>query len=264
MTQSTKVAPARPLLPAHFAMGDCTDPVIRGRAGGDVLALHAHAVRAGRRRCTCAGIGDLARGRGVPGRKSCLDAQSARPAGGLLRRRNRVPATRDHRWRRVAARHRAKARAFTTCLSKMASASASTISISIRPMPRRVGRPSMGGRIARSSLANITSTGSTLTSSRRSWRTRRRTSTGRSSGTACYYVDACTIAAERRRAGRRDRGARSGGAWWIAAYGRDGKDRAFTTDSSENRLKAAYLRGPEAFREFVREMRSDEREGEGL
>ncbi len=52
--------------------------------------------------------------------------------------------------------------------------------------------------------------------------------------------------------------------WWIAAYGRDGKDRAFTADASENRLKAAYLQGPSAFREFVREMRSDKREGEGI
>jgi hypothetical protein len=52
--------------------------------------------------------------------------------------------------------------------------------------------------------------------------------------------------------------------WWIAAYGRDGKDRAFAADSSENRLKAAYLRGPAEFRQFVREMRSDTREGEGL
>ena len=84
------------------------------------------------------------------------------------------------------------------------------------------------------------------------------------SGTACYYVDACNTLPNGVELEEEIVAHEAEAAWWIAAYGRDGKDRAFTTDSSENRLKAAYLRGPAAFREYVREMRSDEREGDGL
>jgi hypothetical protein len=83
-------------------------------------------------------------------------------------------------------------------------------------------------------------------------------------GTACYYADACTILSNGVDLEEEVVAHEAEAQWWIEAYGRDGKDRAFTTDASENRLKAAYLRGPAAFREFVREMRSDKREGEGL
>jgi hypothetical protein len=83
-------------------------------------------------------------------------------------------------------------------------------------------------------------------------------------GTACYYVDACTILPNGVELEEEIVAHEAEAQWWIAAYGRDGKDRAFAADSSENRLKAAYLRGPDAFRQFVREMRSDRREGEGL
>jgi Zn-dependent protease with chaperone function len=84
------------------------------------------------------------------------------------------------------------------------------------------------------------------------------------SATACYYVDACTLLANGVALEEEIVAHEAEALWWIAAYGRDGKDRAFTADASENRLKAAYLRGPGPFREFVREMRSDEREGDGL
>lgn len=83
-------------------------------------------------------------------------------------------------------------------------------------------------------------------------------------GTACYFVEACTtlpngVALEEEIVAHE-----AEALWWIAAFGRDGKDRAFNADSSENRLKVAYLRGPDEFREFVRELRSDEREGGGM
>ncbi|MGH2531225.1 MAG: hypothetical protein ACRDJW_02855 [Thermomicrobiales bacterium] len=52
--------------------------------------------------------------------------------------------------------------------------------------------------------------------------------------------------------------------WWIAAYGENGKRFAFGTDYGENELAAAYREGPEAFREYVREIRSDPREGTGI
>lgn len=83
-------------------------------------------------------------------------------------------------------------------------------------------------------------------------------------GTACYYVDACTILPNGVALEEEIVAHEAEALWWIAAFGRDGKDRAFTNDSSENRLKAAYMRGPDAFREFVRELRSDEREGDGI
>jgi hypothetical protein len=47
-------------------------------------------------------------------------------------------------------------------------------------------------------------------------------------------------------------------------YGRDGKEWAFGSDHAQNQLKAAYLRGPVEFREFVRQARSDNREGDGI
>jgi hypothetical protein len=84
------------------------------------------------------------------------------------------------------------------------------------------------------------------------------------SGTACYYVDACTTLPNGVELEEEIVAHEAEAVWWIAAYGRDGKDRAFATDSSENRLKAAYLRGPDAFRDYVREMRSDEREGDEM
>jgi hypothetical protein len=52
--------------------------------------------------------------------------------------------------------------------------------------------------------------------------------------------------------------------WWAAAYGEDGKALTIGHDYGENALLDAYLRGPEAFKDFVRDLRSDPREGEGL
>lgn len=83
-------------------------------------------------------------------------------------------------------------------------------------------------------------------------------------GTACYFADACTTLANGVELEEEIVAHQAEAEWWLAAYGRDGKARAFTDDISENRLKAAYLQGPDAFRIFVREMRSDKREGEGI
>ncbi|HEY7032448.1 MAG TPA: hypothetical protein VH482_14000 [Thermomicrobiales bacterium] len=52
--------------------------------------------------------------------------------------------------------------------------------------------------------------------------------------------------------------------WWLAAYGDDGKRFAWRSDYSENRLLAAYVRGPSSFHAYVSSMRSDAREGEGI
>jgi hypothetical protein len=83
-------------------------------------------------------------------------------------------------------------------------------------------------------------------------------------GTACYYVDACTVLSNGVDLEEEVVAHEAEARWWIAAYGHNGKDRAFAADASENRLKAAYLQGPDVFRRFVREMRSDKREGEGI
>jgi len=83
-------------------------------------------------------------------------------------------------------------------------------------------------------------------------------------GTACYFANACTTLPNGVELEEEIVAHQAEAEWWIAAYGKDGKDRAFTVDVSENRLKAAYLQGPDAFRSFIREMRSDEREGEGI
>lgn len=84
------------------------------------------------------------------------------------------------------------------------------------------------------------------------------------SGTACYLVEACTILPNGVALEEEIVAHEAEALWWLAAFGRDGKDRAFNADSSENRLKAAYLHGPDTFREFVRDLRSDKREGEGF
>jgi len=52
--------------------------------------------------------------------------------------------------------------------------------------------------------------------------------------------------------------------WWEAAYGKNGKSLTIGHDYGENALLHAYLRGPDAFTQFVRNLRSDPREGEGL
>jgi len=83
-------------------------------------------------------------------------------------------------------------------------------------------------------------------------------------GTACYYANACTVLPNGVELEEEVVAHEAEAEWWIAAYGKDGKDRAFSSDAAENRLKAAYLQGPDVFRKFVRDMRSDAREGEDL
>jgi hypothetical protein len=53
-------------------------------------------------------------------------------------------------------------------------------------------------------------------------------------------------------------------AWWIAAYGDDGKSLAWQNDYAENSLAKAYLQGAAFFRTYVTQIRSSTREGEGF
>ena len=49
--------------------------------------------------------------------------------------------------------------------------------------------------------------------------------------------------------------------WWIAAFGAGGKRFAFRADYGENELAEAFLRGDTAFRDYVRDLRDDPRDG---
>ncbi len=83
-------------------------------------------------------------------------------------------------------------------------------------------------------------------------------------GTACYYAQSCTDLPNGVHLDEEVVAHSAEAEFWIELYGRDGKDRAFAQDHSQNRLKSVYLQGPEPFWEYVREMRSNAREGEGI
>lgn len=53
-------------------------------------------------------------------------------------------------------------------------------------------------------------------------------------------------------------------AWWQSVYGGDGKDFATGTATGENALLEAYRDGEVTFSDYVREIRGDRREGDGL
>jgi hypothetical protein len=83
-------------------------------------------------------------------------------------------------------------------------------------------------------------------------------------GTACWYDDACTDLANGVRMEEEIAAHRAEADWWIAAYGSDGKRFAFRADHGMNLLVRAYLAGWDRFVDYVRTLRGDEREGEGL
>jgi hypothetical protein len=82
--------------------------------------------------------------------------------------------------------------------------------------------------------------------------------------TACYYAGSCTTLPNGVELEEEIVAHGAEAEWWIEMYGRDGKEWAFGSDHAQNQLKAAYLRGPVEFREFVRQARSDNREGDGI
>jgi len=52
--------------------------------------------------------------------------------------------------------------------------------------------------------------------------------------------------------------------FWQKLYGDDGKDFAFGTAAGENELLKAYREGSAKFNDYVRKLRGDSREGEGV
>jgi hypothetical protein len=86
------------------------------------------------------------------------------------------------------------------------------------------------------------------------------------SGDACYYLGegACTELANGVTLEEEIAAHSAEAEWWIAAYGDDGKSRAWSSDYAENRLAKAYLQGDRFFRTYVTQIRSSTREGEGF
>ncbi|CAN5853776.1 hypothetical protein BH20CHL4_BH20CHL4_03260 [soil metagenome] len=82
--------------------------------------------------------------------------------------------------------------------------------------------------------------------------------------TACYYASSCTTLPNGVELEEEIIAHGAEAEWWIEVYGRDGKEWAFGSDHAQNQLKAAYLRGPAEFRDFVEQARSDTREGQGI
>ena len=82
--------------------------------------------------------------------------------------------------------------------------------------------------------------------------------------TSCYYAESCTILDNGVYLDEEVAAHAAEAEFWLALYGRNGKDRAFATDNAENQLKSHYLQGENAFAQFVAQMRSDDREGEGI
>lgn len=78
---------------------------------------------------------------------------------------------------------------------------------------------------------------------------------------ACNYTDSCTVLPNGVDVEEEVAAHGAEAQWWIDAYGSNGKRFATGYDYGENRLVAAYIEGPEVFRAYVIQVRSDHREG---
>lgn len=83
-------------------------------------------------------------------------------------------------------------------------------------------------------------------------------------GTACSFSERCTVLPNGVELEEEVAAHGAEAQWWIASYGDDGKRFAFGYDYGMNELVEAYLDGPDAFAEYVREIRGDDREGAGV
>ena len=83
-------------------------------------------------------------------------------------------------------------------------------------------------------------------------------------GTACSYSDSCTVLENGVELEEEIAAHAAEAEWWIATYGEDGKRFALGYDYGMNELVDAYLAGPQAFADYVRRIRGDDREGIGV
>lgn len=84
------------------------------------------------------------------------------------------------------------------------------------------------------------------------------------SGTACWEDDSCTELANGVRLEEEIAAHQAEAAWWLAAYGADGKRFAVRADHGMNELVRAYLAGWDPFVDYVTTLRDDTREGTGI
>lgn len=84
------------------------------------------------------------------------------------------------------------------------------------------------------------------------------------SGTSCVYTASCTVLSNGVDLDEEIAAHAAEARWWLAAYGDNGKRFAFRADAGENRLAHAYLAGTTTFDAYVRRLRNDPREGEGI
>lgn len=84
------------------------------------------------------------------------------------------------------------------------------------------------------------------------------------SGRACFYGDSCTVLPNGIQLEEEIAAHAVEARWWQAMFGDDGKQLALGAAIGENTLLAQWLQGETEFADFVRELRADEREGDGI
>ena len=84
------------------------------------------------------------------------------------------------------------------------------------------------------------------------------------SGRACFYGDSCTTLSNGIQLEEEVAAHAVEARWWRDMFGDDGKRLALGAAIGENTLLGAWLKGETAFVAFVRDLRSDEREGDGI
>lgn len=84
------------------------------------------------------------------------------------------------------------------------------------------------------------------------------------SGDACFYTKSCETLSNGIEVQEEEYAHSIEAQFWEALYGDNGKGTATGTATGENALLMAYNKGSAAFDAYIREIRSDSREGEGV
>ncbi|CAN5537725.1 hypothetical protein BH09CHL1_BH09CHL1_01390 [soil metagenome] len=84
------------------------------------------------------------------------------------------------------------------------------------------------------------------------------------SGDACFYTNSCETLSNGIEVQEEEFAHTVEAQFWLEMYGSNGKSTATGTATGENALLKAYNKGTAAFDAYIREIRSDSREGEGV